>query len=416
MKTNVGIGFVTGRKNFKNLVKTYVNVWNESEFRGKNDIALHLFIAYDLKYSKTKVSDYKISDEEVLNMVDSVTYIGKSGREAEMHKLIEQGVLTKSETNLLFGEGYAKKRNTILYFAIKNKMDQLIFLDDDEYPMAAVKIDDVIFWRLQEIIATHIKNLKKADVTHGYHCGYISPIPYLQFDDRLREEEFRIFIEAISNDIISWDSVREKMRNGGVTFADYHIVNGKKTQVVKEINGMKFISGSNLGLNLQALDKVFPFYNPPRARGEDTFLSSCLGSCTVRKVPCYTFHDGFGMYKNLLIGVLPKKLKMIQADRDAVTKRFLRAAIGWTRYKPLFMYISDPVHFQEKAEKIYDDLKWVLPKLCNYFKNDEFQSILSEFEYYCKNVKKHNRDFQKTKRAWVKLMNVSGNIPTNLVD
>jgi len=29
-KINVGVGFVTGRKNFKNVVKTYVDNWNES--------------------------------------------------------------------------------------------------------------------------------------------------------------------------------------------------------------------------------------------------------------------------------------------------------------------------------------------------------------------------------------------------
>ena len=27
-------------------------------------------------------------------------------------------------------------------------------------------------------------------MTNGYHCGYISPIPYLEFDHILSEEDF----------------------------------------------------------------------------------------------------------------------------------------------------------------------------------------------------------------------------------
>ena len=56
---------------------------------------------------------------------------------------------------------------------------------------------------------------------------------------------------------------------------------------------MKFISGANLCFNLKNYKNFPPFYNPPGARGEDTFLSTCLSECSVRKVPCYTFHDGF---------------------------------------------------------------------------------------------------------------------------
>lgn len=37
--------------------------------------AFHLFVAYNLKYSSTIVSDYKITDEEILEMVDSAHYL-----------------------------------------------------------------------------------------------------------------------------------------------------------------------------------------------------------------------------------------------------------------------------------------------------------------------------------------------------
>ncbi|HEY5583848.1 MAG TPA: hypothetical protein VIK78_05070 [Ruminiclostridium sp.] len=403
-KINVGIGFVTGRKNFKNVVKTYVCSWNESGLVDNKKIALNLFVAYDLKYSSTKVSDYRIMDGEVLDMVDSAYYLGNSSITNEAQHLVEKKVISLKEAKLIFGEGYAMKRNAVLYFALKNKMDYLIFLDDDEYPLATIKINDNIVWKGQEVLSTHIKNIKNADMTHGHHCGYISPIPHLDFNDKLSEDEFRIFIEAISNDIINWDSIKEKMNDGGVTYADIDIINNETTEVVQEVNGMKFISGANLGFNLKNINKIFPFYNPPGARGEDTFLSTSIGECDIRKVPCYTFHDGFSTYEHLLRGVLPNKLKAIKADSGVITKRFLKASIGWIRYKPLLLYITQRDNYETEIVKMRENLSNVIPKVCNYFGNNEFKKILSELEFYHAHVQEHYTDFENTKLAWAKII------------
>jgi hypothetical protein len=403
-KINVGIGFVTGRKSFKSVVKTYIDNWNESGVLDTKDFALHLFVAYDLKYSSTKFSDYRVSDEEILDTVDSAHYLGNNAIENEAEHLIEKKAITRSEANLIFGEGYAMKRNIVLYFAFKNKMDYLIFLDDDEYPIATININKSIVWKGQEVISTHINNIAHADMTHGHHCGYISPIPHVSFNSGLTEEDFKLYIESISNDIINWESVREKMDNGGVTFADLDVINSKKIEYVKEINGMKFISGANLGFNLKNIDKIFPFYNPPGARGEDTFLSTSIGECEIRKVHCYTFHDGFGVYEHLLLGVLPNALKIVHPDQGVVTKRFLKASIGWIRYKPLLIYITDGENFNTRILKIKSDLEYVLPKISNYFQNNEFMDILKELDFYIKHVEKHYKDFEKTKATWVKIV------------
>lgn len=403
-KINVGIGFVTGRKSFKRVIKTYIDNWNESDILDADDFALHLFVAYDLKYSSTVFSDYRVSDEEILDTVDSAHYLGNVSIENEAHDLIEKNVITRGEADLIFGEGYAMKRNVVLYFALKNKMDYLIFLDDDEYPIATININDSIVWKGQEVISTHIINMMHSDMTHGHHCGYISPIPHIKFNDSLTEADFKLYIESISNDIINWESVKEKMENGGVTYADLDVINSKKVEHVKEINGMKFISGANLGFNLKNIDKIFPFYNPPGARGEDTFLSTSIGECNIRKVPCYTFHDGFGVYEHLLLGVLPNALKVVQPDQDMITIRFLRASIGWIRYKPLLLYITDRKNFDTRIVKIKGDLERVIPKICVYFGTDEFEKIYQEFDFYCKNVKKHHRDFIKTKTTWIKIV------------
>jgi len=403
-KINVGIGFVTGRKNFKDVVKTYIYNWNESGNEKNKNISLNLFVAYDLKYTGTKVSDYKNIDQEIMEIVDSAFYIGNPSIINEAQYLVEKKAINTEEANLIFGEGYAKKRNTVLYFAIKNRMDYLIFLDDDEYPVANIKIADTTAWKGQQILSTHIKNIKNVNITHGHHCGYISPIPYIEFNDKLTEDDFRIFIESISNDIVNWESIKQKMDDGGVTYADRDIINKGATKVVDKVSGMKFISGANLGLNLKKTDKIFPFYNPPGARGEDTFLSTSIGKCDVLKVPCYTFHDGFGIYKNLLNGVLPKEMKKIKADSGKNTKRFLKAAIGWVRYKPLLLYITQRDNYEAEIIKMRANLTYVIPKLCDYFGNEEFKSILFELEYYNAHVEDHYKDFIKTKATWKKIL------------
>jgi len=403
-KINVGVGFVTGRKNFKNVVKTYVDNWNESQNSISKKSVLHLFVAYDLNYKKTKISDYKITDEEILDSVDSAYYLGNSSISNEAQQLVKKGILSLKEVDLIFGEGYAMKRNAVLYFALKNKMDYLVFLDDDEYPIATIKIKDAIVWKGQEVLSTHIQNIQHSDMTHGHHCGYISPIPHLIFNDKLSEADFRIFIESISNDIINWDSIKEKMNDGGVTYANLDIISNKEVEIVKEINGMKFISGANLGFNLKNLDKIFPFYNPPGARGEDTFLSTCIGECNIRKIPCYTFHDGFSTYEHLLLGVLPNTLKAMTVDSKVITKRFLKATIGWIRYKPLLLYITQRESYESEILKMKENLAKVIPKICDYFGNDEFRTILSELEFYDTHVEEHYQDFEDTKTAWLKII------------
>jgi hypothetical protein len=403
-KINVGVGFVTGRRYFKNVVKTYVHNWNDSGVVDTKRVALHLFVAYDLKYKSTKVSDYKITDEEILDMVDSAHYYGNSSIRTEAQYLVEKKVITLKEAELIFGEGYAMKRNAVLYFALKNKMNYLIFLDDDEYPIATIKIDDCLMWKGQGVISTHIANLKDADMTHGYHCGYISPIPQIHFNEKLSEDEFREFIQAISNEIISWDSIKAKMEEGGVTYADLNIISSNTTETVEETQGMKFISGANLGFNLEDPRKIHPFYNPPGARGEDTFLSTCLSDLDVKKVPCYTFHDSFATYEHLLLGTLPNQLQPMNAELSVNTKRFFNACIGWIRYKPLLLYITQRESYPTQIAYMRKEFEKIIPKICDYFGTDEFKKIQRELDYYDVHVEDHYKDFENTKIAWKKVM------------
>ncbi|MCX5780076.1 MAG: hypothetical protein NTV45_04525, partial [Firmicutes bacterium] len=240
---------------------------------------------------------------------------------------------------------------------------------------------------------------------------YISPIPYMEFNDTMTETDFRSFIEAISNDIVNWDTLKKVMNNGGVTYADINILTSDIAQEVQEINHAKFISGANLCINLTDPLRIFPFYNPPGARGEDTFLSTCLGERKVLRVPCYTFHDGFSTYNHLLEGVLPIRLKFVKADTQAIITRFYNACIGWIRYKPLLLHITNPDGYEEKIVEMRSQLATTLPKICAYFGEPGFINIMAELDKYHKNVRKHHREFLETQRIWAKIMEHSAQRP-----
>ena len=401
-KINVGIGFATGRKSFQKILKTYIYNFRESGLTDKENVKLNLLVAYDLKYSKTKSTDYTRVDNKLTDLIDDTYFLGSSEIQTEIDYLIKEGVINATEAKLLFGGGYAAQRNIVLYTSIKNNIDYLTFLDDDEYPMAVTNTRFTTIWSGQHVLTTHLENIKNADITNGYHCGYISPIPYIEFNETMLEADFRMFIEAISNDIINWDNLRNVINNGGVTFADINVLVSTAAQDVQEVNGCKFISGANLSINLTDPKRVSPFYNPPGARGEDTFLSTCLSQRKVIRVPCYTFHDGFSTYKHLMDGVLPITLKPIKADFEPNITRFYQACIGWVRYKPLLLYITQQGHYEEIIAEMMEKLNYSLPKVCTYFGREDFMNVASELKRYHKNVRKHYNEFLETQRIWAK--------------
>ncbi|NCB41953.1 MAG: hypothetical protein EOM59_04975 [Clostridia bacterium] len=403
-KIKVGIGFATGRKHFQRILRSYVYNWKESGLLDDKDISINLFVAYDLKYKDTKKSDYTAMNSDINNLIDEKFFIGKREIDAAKSFLSENGIANEEDSSLVFGRGYAAQRNIILYYAIKNKIDYLLFLDDDEYPMAATKNTDTVIWSGQHVLKTHLASIGEADITHGYHCGYISPIPSIEFNDKMQEDDFRVFIKAISNDIVTWEKIKQVMNDGGVSYANTMILTTQETLEAQEHNKAKFISGSNLCFNLKDATRIYPFYNPPGARGEDTFLSTCLSERKVIRIPCYAFHDGFAAYNQLLSGTLPTSLKAIKADSETIVKRFYTACIGWVRYKPLLLYITDKDTYREKINEMKDGLAQTIPKICDYFGTPSFQNVAKELNKYDKNVEAHYKSFLETQNVWNKIM------------
>jgi len=388
------------------VLLSYISVWKETkqELPKDMDVRLSLFVSYDVNYQNTSSTDFTNLSQEIVDTFDRIVFMGVKNASRSISDLAAQGSFSSEALKAVFGSGYAGKRNAVLFSAIEHRMDYLLFLDDDEYPLAVTNAKNTCLWSGQRVFSSHLREIARADFTNGYHCGYISPIPQIAFNEQLREEEFRTFIKAISNDIITWESIHDLMRTGGVTYASTEILSQGKAADVPWENKCRFISGANLCINLKAPSRTLPFYNPPGARGEDTFLSTMLQDRRVVKVPCYTFHDGFSYYQHILDGALPIHLKQITAESPRIVTRFVNACIGWVRYKPLLVYITQPEEYAERMQLIRRALEKSTPALVKYFRDDRFSDIPKEFEKYSKNVKKHYAQYVLTQNTWKKII------------
>lgn len=404
---NIAIGFVTGRPNVCNIINTYyeyVKKQMQSFYKFTN---ISFYILYDLDYQDAKKEDFYNLKSEIFEEENiKVKYITPEDVAELKQKMMDKYKLTTENVNAIIGNGHAKGRNTVLYSAYCDNMDYLLFWDDDEYPVACLKNEDgTISWQMQDNVLKHIETMEKynADVTIGYHCGYISPIPYMNFENEENEQAINHFIKAISNEIVTWESIKEKYaKSNGVTFAENSILNGEPYELLNE-DGNKFVAGSTLCINLNHIENIPAFYNPVNARGEDTFFSLNLAEAKVMKVPVYHFHDGFLKYKQIMSNKFPKTLRLIRHSEDTVEKRFYKACLGWIKYKPLLVYILEKDKYRDIINDVYNRLEKSIPKINSLYPNYDFGQITEALKTYDQNVENDYNSYIEVNNIWNEL-------------
>ncbi len=222
----------------------------------------------------------------------------------------------------------------------------------------------------------------------------------------IEEDNIQDFIEAISNELVSYKSINEKFKkDNGVTFAKEEIANGEGAYELRGEDGNKFVAGSTLCLNLKHIEKIPAFYNPPSARGEDTFFSMNLKYAKVIKVPVYHFHDGFLKYKKIMKEDYPDKFKLIKANDKDVEKRFFKACQGWIKYKPLLLYILNREDYDYQIRKVKVKLKRSIRRIDYLFNQSNFENLVKQLDEYDSKVEEHYKDFIRINNIWSNLKN-----------
>ena len=94
---------------------------------GKSDSCISLFVAFDPGYNNTRREDYDNLSEEEKGFFHTCMFIGPEDVQAEKEFLVKQQIMDQECAEKCFGNGYAVQRNIILYEALKQKVDYLIF-------------------------------------------------------------------------------------------------------------------------------------------------------------------------------------------------------------------------------------------------------------------------------------------------
>lgn len=99
----------------------------------------------------------------------------------------------------------------------------------------------------------------------------------------------------------------------------------------------------------------------------------------------------------------PDKLKKVEIEEKNIRKRFIDAAIGWIKYKPLLLYITHRQQYTQTIAKTYEQLKLSIPKMNEAFNCNDFSELLVELEKYDTNVHKHYWEYIKINNIWNKI-------------
>lgn len=403
---NFAVGFVTGRETACEIINAYyLDMLNQIK-RYNKKVNLTIYILYDVNYQNTHIDNFYKINKEVYDTNIKIRHISEEDINNEKINILKQGILNEDEVSQFLGHGHAKCRNTLMYFALKEKTDYLLFWDDDEYPYAVYKNEkSELEWFKQDNILEHLNNIEDVSITQGYHCGYISPIPYVDYTNEKVENTMKKYINSISNDILNWDKIKDIFeKNNGITYTNKDIIENKIKYEIEYKDGGKWVAGSVLCLNLNKLDTIPAFYNPLGARGEDTFFSTMLNKAKVLKIPLYHFHDGFLKCKEIMKGELPENLIKITSEKDQyVEKRFLNASRGWIKYKPLYVYITDRKNYDNIMSDIEIQLKESIYGMNEVFKDCNFNCVLDDFKKYSERVESDYKQYKLVNEVWIKL-------------
>lgn len=404
-KIQFGIGFSAGRKNVCEIINYTYKFLVDQIKKEKREIELTIFLLFDVGFQFENRNEFYQLIPNVYKNIE-IKYITPEDIEEEKKKLVGKKILKPEEANLFLGYGYGKARNTLMYMAMKNKIDYFLFWDDDEYPVYCYEDkENNIKWKLQNNILQHLKYIQNADITLGRRCGYTFPIPYINMEEVEDESAIEAFINSIKNEFTSWEEVKRYWTTGeGITYADKKIIDNEICCQRGKNNEEEFvITGSPLCLNLRHIDKIPAFYNPEGARGEDVFFTLALKDAKVLQIPVYHFHDSFLKYTNILKKQYPKKIDTMKITDNEVAKRFINVSKGWINYRPLYLYITDRKNYEKNIELTRKNLKSGIPAMNKIFNTEEFNCLIEKLDLYDRTVKQDYEQYIEVNKIWQKI-------------
>lgn len=300
------------------------------------------------------------------------------------------------------GEGgevpYGNYRNAVLFKALLNGMDYLIFFDTDIEPRVLTQLEnDYIEWQEIDFVGTHMRSLSKDDVsatTSDYSGYYI--IPPMSFPG-LGE-----FLTGLGKGM-----AMEYMED----CREHHCLNlGPKSPGLPRPTDKPL--GGNLGLDLTKPWRLAPFYSTLysysgstiRSRGEDTLLGQAITAShgQIMDIDLKVFHDTYAFFPEVP-DIRKKKI------RD----RFYYACLGWIGRNPFLSWYLDQVGHLKTSWRSENTLQRIGlevggEKAAEYLQDPRFADLATAFEASFKVLPEAIERYQRLMRGWQWLLSAVG--------
>ena len=332
---------------------------------------------------------------------------------AAWHGLLPAALQRHRAVRLLLEQpGYAARRNLALLDAVAAGTAHLLFLDDDEYFVAPYRAGDGrLRWRAVDPLGPHLDGFARgADITNGAALGQPSPVPAglaAYVPDPILRRLGRAL--SLGNEVVD----ESTFVSGRLCLAPPELPAPRRVPVV---DGVRRLRGGNLALNLIAVraGRLPPFFAPPYARGEDTFLGARAHALEVLRVPAYVFHDPFGLHTDVPAGARPAELSAAAVTRDTI-ERFGRAFLGWVRYAPLLLRLrsASGAEYRRGIVEMRAALSQAAPALVTGLEWEGFASAVETLERCHRRSEGDLADLRAVDSTWFDL--VSAVMPAFLI-
>ena len=265
---------------------------------------------------------------------------------------------------------YGASRNAILFTALLEGIDHLIFFDSDVWPRELGALDDERpLWKEIDFVGEHLAALSLPSViaTSSEYSGYYI-VPPMKFDGL---DQLLTGLGKASD-----PNFMTRLTDRGC------LATSNPGQVRTESTSK--LLGGNLGLSLGMPELLAPFYSSGYefwgmyvlSRGEDTFLSqglAALGSEMIDiKLP--VFHDTFINF--------PSKPKIQSKE---VRDRFYNACLGWIGRNPMLAWRQADLgllknSLEEELEQQKRGLRLGGEMAARYLSDDRFDTLADALE------------------------------------
>lgn len=279
---------------------------------------------------------------EILKRRTNLNLVRALGDEELVRKL-ENGGVSPGHARQLLGSPdwdsrsevpYGAYRNAVLIEAVLEGMDYLLYFDSDVYPRVLTDLSEgQCTWQEIDFVDSHLKTLSRSDVlvtTSDYSGYYI--IPPLQFDG------LKAFLFGLGKGMAL--EYMEECQNHSCLILG--------PDLPSEPRPTNKPLGGNLGLSLDRLDELAPFFSVVydydglciKGRGEDTLLGQALRDTegAMQDIDLRVFHETYIDFP-----------RFPDVQREPIRDRFYNACLGWIGRNPFMTWFLDQAGSLEKG-------------------------------------------------------------------